>query len=869
MAFRRSNTQKRRVTRPSDRRRLRLEPLEDRRLLASLTVNSPLDNTIAGDGLVTIREAILAANADTTTDLGQKGNFVDVITFDFGHDGPQTIALTMGQLVINSDLTITGAGRDLLTIDVSGSDTLPDVDNGTGSRIFDITLQPTIGWNVTLRGMTLTGGDPSGNGGAIQAAGHLALVDVLIVTNAATGLGGGVYTTHRLTVNSSALVDNESQLYGGGVYAAGPQQLEVNNSHISGNASLFRGGGIFADYTDLTLNDCTITNNLMTNAGLQSRGGGIYVRGASVVANNVVISANDASAGGGIYTRAGRLTLNHCEVKNNEARAGGGGGIYALASRELSLNSSIVSGNRSTHGGGAIFAHRTPAAIFDCIIANNESSARGGGILVYSDSLRVVRSRVTGNMAAGSGGGLISYYFTALTTPIYVADSIVDNNHAGGSGGAVYADQVSLSPPTITRSILHGNTANSGGAVSARLVTSFNLSDSTISGNHAVTSGGGIVAERSSVSLVRSTVTGNSTTSKPDGSEAGGGIFADDRSTISLSHAIVAGNNDPSNLGPDLYLFPNPNGTMLSATFSLIGDNRGTDQPEAPVGSPSAAGNLIGGPMNGAIDPLLGPLVYNGGPILPGDQRMLTHALLPGSPAIDTGDPAAVAGMGNVPLHDQRGTPFSRVANGDDIPEARIDIGTFEWQLSPLPGDYNYSGTVDAADYALWRKSVGATNDLRADGDGSGVVDQNDYEVWRANFGRSFASLPIGSAIAETWQPPASPGGSAASVDSITSIQIEATAGTRFTIGVRELRADSSLSNSKQRAVDTRRTGGVHADSTANRDAALIAWLAAVGDDDVAPALANSLTDSRRASSNDSASPPLELFDEALAGILP
>ena len=65
-------------------RRLRIEPLEDRRLLAVLTVNSPLDNTTSGNGLVTLREAIVAANADGTTDLGQQGSGADTIEFDAG-----------------------------------------------------------------------------------------------------------------------------------------------------------------------------------------------------------------------------------------------------------------------------------------------------------------------------------------------------------------------------------------------------------------------------------------------------------------------------------------------------------------------------------------------------------------------------------------------------------------------------------------------------------------------------------------------------------------------------------------------------------------------------------------------------------------
>jgi hypothetical protein len=143
------------------------------------------------------------------------------------------------------------------------------------------------------------------------------------------------------------------------------------------------------------------------------------------------------------------------------------------------------------------------------------------------------------------------------------------------------------------------------------------------------------------------------------------------------------------------------------------------------------------------IDPLLGPLLDNGGPTL-------THALLPGSPAINIGDPTAVPGAGGVPLYDQRGEPFTRVFGG------RIDIGAFESQTNALPGDYNFDGIGDAGDYAVWRKTLNSFTDLRADGNGNGVVDQADYDVWRANFGRTLLidesdGMPAtGVAIGET-----------------------------------------------------------------------------------------------------------------------
>jgi hypothetical protein len=68
-----------------------------------------------------------------------------------------------------------------------------------------------------------------------------------------------------------------------------------------------------------------------------------------------------------------------------------------------------------------------------------------------------------------------------------------------------------------------------------------------------------------------------------------------------------------------------------------------------------------------------------------------------------------------------------------------------------LLGDYNQDGTVDAADYVVWRSTIGQTgSNLAADGDANGVVDYGDYSVWRANFGSTSpaASPAIASGFA-------------------------------------------------------------------------------------------------------------------------
>jgi hypothetical protein len=58
-----------------------------------------------------------------------------------------------------------------------------------------------------------------------------------------------------------------------------------------------------------------------------------------------------------------------------------------------------------------------------------------------------------------------------------------------------------------------------------------------------------------------------------------------------------------------------------------------------------------------------------------------------------------------------------------------------------VPGDYNNNGIVDAADFTVWRDTLGSMADLRANGDNTGasvgVVDQADYDFWKLHFGET------------------------------------------------------------------------------------------------------------------------------------
>jgi hypothetical protein len=168
-------------------------------------------------------------------------------------------------------------------------------------------------------------------------------------------------------------------------------------------------------------------------------------------------------------------------------------------------------------------------------------------------------------------------------------------------------------------------------------------------------------------------------------------------------------------------------GSQRLITYSLIGDNTGSGLSEAPVGVPDANGNLIGDPDGmGIIDPLLSPLRNFGG-------STRTHALLPGSPAINAGDPDFVA----PPDHDQRGLPFVRVSDG------RIDMGALESQIAPV--DFKHDNKLDCFDVdALVAAIVAGENPPEFDLTADDVVDQADLDVWLSVAG--LENLPSGQA---------------------------------------------------------------------------------------------------------------------------
>jgi hypothetical protein len=645
----------------------------------------------------------------------------------------------------------------------------------------------TTNQSIAIDGLTLTKGKVTGKGGALYVApgGTVSLSDVSVTSNAATDLGGGICVDTNnqtnpipssLTLIDSTINGNSSSTRGGGVYA---WNVTVSQSQLTSNQSLSDGGALWANTVSIT--DSSVVGNVATGGG----GGGIF--GSTVSITHSTIDSNHTSAGAGGGVHADVVNVANCTMsKNYTTQKDAGGGALFISSWYPSrynitstITDSTFTDNYTTGGfagGGAVWSLGR-SSITGSTFSDNYTTgfySRGGSVNTDVSSAGGVQgfvwisnSVVTGSYTLGtqSPGGALYHIYN-------LSNSLIANNYTRGymsPGGGVWGAS------TIVGSVISGNTTygdrSGGGGISGGFVQNStisgnqtygklssggginagSLSNCTVTGNQThgqFANGGGIYSGSGSRSVFATTIVGNTSSASGGGAWFVGGTTANS-SYIEVTNSVIAKNVNAGNF-PDMYITGFGN---LYFSYSLVGNITSASFAEAPVGSPDRSGNLIGGPVHGAIDPMLGPLADNGGPTFLDGGRMLTLAPLTGSPVINAGSSYAAAGVGSTPASDERRAPFTRVFGG------RIDMGAIEVEPAGfLAGDFNGNGIVDAADYTLWRDTNGTnvTAATGADGNGDGKVDALDDGVWTTNFGQTLPVLGAGSGAA-TAPAPADP----------------------------------------------------------------------------------------------------------------
>ena len=299
----------------------RIESLEARTLLSAIVVTSLADNT-ALDGLVTLREAIQAANTDSSVDGSVAGNGADLITFTSELKGQ--ILMNGSQMSITDATTITGNGSYRIVIDAQYL-----------SRIFDIA--GTAG-NVTLNDLTFIKGRTTGNGTSFD--------DTTFAGGAVRWLSQGILTVNRSTFGSNSTLGDFA---GGGAILANTGTLIANESSFSGNSTSginSEGGAISAHAGFLQVRNCTLDRNSTT--GNYSEGGALFSVFGNVTISQSTLSGNSISGidsqGGGLFTQQGFVFITQSTITENATTSSIGGGIFTLTSPMIIFNS-IVAGN--------------------------------------------------------------------------------------------------------------------------------------------------------------------------------------------------------------------------------------------------------------------------------------------------------------------------------------------------------------------------------------------------------------------------------------------------------------------------------------------------------------------------------------------
>ncbi|MDB5301853.1 MAG: hypothetical protein JWO87_3516 [Phycisphaerales bacterium] len=422
-----------------------VEPLERRRLMAQIVVNE-LGDDLTPDGKVNLREAIMAAETDTSVDGSVSGSSDDTITFDPSLTAAGDAAITLSSFypglgatefgpsafILSTNITIIGpSGNNGITIQRDPAAT-------SAFRLFHV----KTGASLTLDNLTLSnglaqggngGGGAAGLGGAVFNQGTLILNGDTLTGNAAVGGNGdGNYDSGGGGVGADGGMGGGSSNDGGGPNGGSGQFFSVSDGgyggggagnwgQLDGGAGGFGGGG--GNGIDAGGNGgfggggggggSTAGNGgfgggdgiydtrgigVLGGGGGGGMGGAIFNESGSVTLTNSTLSGNSAQGGAGafgatggsafgaaLFARNGTNTLLNCDLVDNTVAAGHGGSPAADGAGFYVLSDGPTAGTTSVSINNTVVALSSPGS--------NDFVAQGSGVVVTGTN-NLVQSNV-------------------------------------------------------------------------------------------------------------------------------------------------------------------------------------------------------------------------------------------------------------------------------------------------------------------------------------------------------------------------------------------------------------------------------------------------------------------------------------------
>jgi hypothetical protein len=588
--------------------------------------------------------------------------------------------------------------------------------------------------------------------GQLQNSGELYVpnyfeLEAATSNSGAVFLNGGQFRPHAAFSNDGSVQFSAGTLYGPGTF--------TNNGSFQWTGGGIDGSEDFAGNLVNTSSTFTISGpaaktifGTLTNSGTITQSGGsvLTLSGQTTLSNQAGAlyditddSGLDSGFQGGTFSNAGTF------------RKSGGAGTSTVVSAftntgAIQVNTGTIkfTGGGMLHGGSISFAAGKIAEVAgggDFSVLGT-TTASGAGMLKISSGHVFVATGNAGSFTNFTGG----------------ANLVVSGGHLeANDGGTLTLNLTGASSVQLTGS---GTVGGAG--------TTFN------NGNFQVSGGG---------------INGNLTNSSANFTVANGSVLLSGGGTLSntgtitqsdVSEVQIGGHSTLANQAGALYEIQDDSDIVTGFQSGFL-TNAGTLRKSGGTGT-----SQVGVPFTntGKITINSGTLQVSGGLFELSSTSTLEFKLAGVSPAVDFGkiyvtDPFALAGTFQASLApgytpalgdsfhviDWNSNP-SGVFNAFTLPALSAGLA---WNVSQLAvtgilsvipdilGDYNHNGFVDAADYTVWRDTLGSTTDLRANGDKTGasaaVIDLADYNFWKSHFGNHAGSSSSSGGAADANRP--------------------------------------------------------------------------------------------------------------------
>ena len=391
------------------------------------------------------------------------------------------------------------------------------------------------------------------------------------------------------------------------------------------------------DLTQLTCSAITLTTGSIVVQRAQ------LIRGPGAAAFTI-----DGAGLGRVFTQtsAQTLALFGMTLRNGYADSFGGGCVYSAGALQL-----------------------MDAVVRDCHVAST-STVKGGGVLVVGALIATNSSIVDNDLysALGNaiGGGVFADGAVVLDHSTISGNVVTSTSgNVTASGGVDIGGVLTMMYSTVSDNRVSGLPSTPGLIGGIRARHGATITQSTIAGNFADGSTGGLWLYGSASTpnwIIESTISGNAAGDRIGGLEVFG--------PTSILNSTIVFNTETAHFGGGVYIYDGLIHNEIESTIIAANTSAGGSTQNIGLGHPgggvTGANNLIGPSPSVTLpidtiggDPKLLPLHDNGGPTK-------THALRPGSPAVDAGNVSSGV------TTDQRGTGFPRVIGSS------TDIGSFE-----------------------------------------------------------------------------------------------------------------------------------------------------------------------------------------------